>query len=141
MIVIFSTSLLIISLCVMLHFEALRKIAKISDWLKIRGRYRVTVVVLVGILSHTLHVWLFGLGYYFIVNLNHDNQIVSLDGPVSSFLDCVYFSFANYTSLGYGDLVPEGPMRFMAGTEALVGLVFIAWTASFLYLKMEQYWK
>lgn len=135
------TSIIIISLCVMLHFEALRKIAKISDWLKIQGRYRVTVSVLVGILSHTLHVWLFGLGYYFIVNLNQDNQIITLDGPVSSFLDCVYFSFANYTSLGYGDLVPEGPIRFMAGTEALVGLVFIAWTASFLYLKMEQYWK
>lgn len=135
------TSIIIISLCVMLHFEALRKIAKISDWLKIRGRYRVTVSVLVGILSHTLHVWLFGLGYYFIVNLNQDNQIVTLDGSVSDFLDCVYFSFANYTSLGYGDLVPEGPIRFMAGTEALVGLVFIAWTASFLYLKMEQYWK
>ena len=135
------TSIIIISLCVMLHFEALRKIAKISDWLKIRGRYRVTVSVLVGILSHTLHVWLFGLGYYFIVNLNQYNQIVTLDGLVTDFLDCVYFSFANYTSLGYGDLVPEGPIRFMAGTEALVGLVFIAWTASFLYLKMEQYWK
>ena len=135
------TSIIIISLCVMLHFEALRKIAKISDWLKIRGRYRVTVSVLVGILSHTLHVWLFGLGYYFIVNLNQDNQVVTLDGPVSDVLDCVYFSFANYTSLGYGDLVPQGPIRFMAGTEALVGLVFIAWTASFLYLKMEQYWK
>ena len=141
MVLIFATSLLIISLCVILHFEALRKIANISDWLKVKGRYRVTVSVLVGILSHTLQVWLFGLGYYFIVNLNKNNQIVTLDGPVSGFFDCVYFSFANYTSLGYGDLVPEGPLRFMAGTEALVGLVSIAWTASFLYLKMEQYWK
>ena len=110
------------------------------DWLNIKGRYRVTVSVLVAILSHTIHVWLFGLGYYTILHLEQGNEIITLDGPVAGFFDCVYFSFANYTSLGYGDLVPVGPIRFMAGTEALVGLVFIAWTASFLYIKMVRYW-
>ncbi|PXF63635.1 two pore domain potassium channel family protein [Kangiella spongicola] len=141
MVLILATSLLVISLCVISHLESLRRITILCDWLNIKGRYRITISVLVAILSHTIHVWLFGLAYFFILSLEKANQIVSLDGPVSSFLDCVYFSFANYTSLGYGDLVPEGPIRFMAGTEALVGLVFIAWTASFLYLKMEQYWK
>ena len=55
--------------------------------------------------------------------------------------ECTYFSFANYSSLGYGDLVPAGPLRFMAGMEALTGLVLIGWTASFMYLQMRRIWE
>lgn len=54
--------------------------------------------------------------------------------------DCTYFSFATYTSLGFGDVVPTGPIRFLAGIESLVGLVMIGWTASFLYVEMTQFW-
>jgi hypothetical protein len=31
--------------------------------------------------------------------------------------------------------------RLISGTEALTGLVMIAWTASFTYLLMERYWR
>jgi hypothetical protein len=58
-----------------------------------------------------------------------------------SLLDSVYFSFSAYTSLGLGDIAPLGGIRFTAGLEALVGLVLIAWSASFLYLEMTHYWK
>jgi len=37
--------------------------------------------------------------------------------------------------------VPSGPLRFMAGMEALTGLVLIGWTASFMYLQMRRVWK
>ncbi|MCC6208303.1 MAG: two pore domain potassium channel family protein [Gammaproteobacteria bacterium] len=52
--------------------------------------------------------------------------------------ECTYFSFSNHSSLGYGDLVLSGPFRFMAGMEALTGLVLIGWTASFMYLHMRR---
>ena len=54
--------------------------------------------------------------------------------------DILYFSLTTYTSLGYGDIVPLGPSRLLAGVEALVGLVLIAWTASFTYFEMRRYW-
>jgi hypothetical protein len=57
-----------------------------------------------------------------------------------SLLDCVYFSFTNYTSLGYGDVEPLGDIRFTAGLESLTGLVLIGWTASFLYVEMSRFW-
>lgn len=57
------------------------------------------------------------------------------------FAECAYFSFSNYSSLGYGDLVPSGPLRFMAGMEALTGLVLIGWTASFMYSQMPRVWE
>ncbi|HZK14381.1 MAG TPA: potassium channel family protein, partial [Desulfobaccales bacterium] len=59
----------------------------------------------------------------------------------SDFAEYTYFSLANYTSLGYGDLVPSGPLRFMAGMEALTGLVLIGWTAAFMYLEMRHIWE
>ena len=62
----------------------------------------------------------------------------SFGGNVSDFL---YFSAVNYTSLGYGDIHPLGSIRAIAVTEALTGLMMIAWSASFTYLKMEQIWQ
>lgn len=49
----------------------------------------------------------------------------------------IYFSFSSYTSLGYGDLVPAGALRFMAGMAALNGLLLITCTASFMYMQMQ----
>lgn len=38
-------------------------------------------------------------------------------------------------------MAPQGAIRFLAGTEALTGFILITWSASFLYLEMEQYWR
>lgn len=53
----------------------------------------------------------------------------------------VYFSVVVYTTLGLGDLVPEGAIRFLTGTEALTGSVLITWSASFTFLEMQRFWK
>ncbi|EGG99066.1 Protein yfbU [gamma proteobacterium IMCC2047] len=55
-------------------------------------------------------------------------------------LDCGYHSFVTYTSLGFGDIIPTGYLRFITGIEALAGLVLIAWTASFVYVEMRRFW-
>jgi hypothetical protein len=57
-----------------------------------------------------------------------------------SLMDCVYFSFTTYATLGTGDIVPHGDLRFLSALESLTGLVLITWTASFLYLEMTRYW-
>ncbi|MFL6662236.1 MAG: potassium channel family protein, partial [Rhizobacter sp.] len=53
---------------------------------------------------------------------------------------CLYFSAETYTSLGFGDITPVGPIRLLAGVEALNGLLLIGWSASFAYIAMERYW-
>ena len=57
------------------------------------------------------------------------------------FEDCVYYSFVTYTTLGFGDLIPTGPLRFLTGIESLTGLVLITWTASCIYLQMETLYR
>jgi hypothetical protein len=55
-------------------------------------------------------------------------------------LDYLYFSAVIYTSLGIGDIVPTEHLRFLAGVEALNGLLLIAWSASFLFSTMNRLW-
>lgn len=52
----------------------------------------------------------------------------------------MYFSAITYTTVGFGDFVPTGPVRFLAGTEALTGFLLITWSASFTFLEMRRYW-
>ena len=56
------------------------------------------------------------------------------------FLDHIYLSAMSYTTVGFGDVTPVGPIRFLAATEALSGLVLITWSAWFTFLEMERFW-
>jgi hypothetical protein len=60
-----------------------------------------------------------------------------LSGPLAADL---YFSCAAFTTVGFGDIVPSGPLRLLAGMEALTGFVLITWTASYLYIEMSRTW-
>ena len=40
-------------------------------------------------------------------------------------LDCVYFSFTTYTTLGTRDIEPIGDLRYLTGLESLTELVLI----------------
>ena len=88
--------------------------------------------------AHAAEVWIFGISYY-LMNRSENWGLLkgNFDG---SLLDCVYFSFTSYTTLGTGDIVPLGDLRFLSGLESLTGLVLITWSASFLYLEMTRYW-
>ena len=54
---------------------------------------------------------------------------------IGGLLDLVYFSATVFTTLGFGDLVPVGPIRMITSTEALAGLALITWSASFTFLQ------
>ncbi len=64
-----------------------------------------------------------------------------LSDDVLAAADYIYFSATVYSTLGFGDLVPTGPVRFMAGAESVTGLLMITWSASFTYLEMVRYWR
>jgi hypothetical protein len=53
----------------------------------------------------------------------------------------IYLSAISYTTVGFGDVAPVGPIRLLVATEAITGFVLIAWSASFTYLEMERFWK
>lgn len=103
-----------------------------------RRRFLVVIGVFGALVAHTVEVWLFAAGYYF---MHHAEGWGELTGNVvGSYLDCIYFSFSTYSTLGYGDIAPVGNIRYLTSIESLTGLVLITWSASFLFLEMQSYW-
>ena len=135
----FFINVLLVLAAVFIHYEVLTRIAALLPRLPIAAKPRLLVAALAALLAHVVEVWLFAVGYTVYL---HIPGMGSLEGLVTgSWSDSVYFSFINYTSLGFGDIIPVGHIRFLAGIEALTGLVLIAWTASFLFFEIQKSWK
>lgn len=136
MLTVLTFTTLAIVFVVTLHYEALAYLSKTHFQRQWSARLLMPIGMLILIFIHVVEVWIFGFTYYLVFVIGGVGEIL---GEFSyGVLDCVYFSFVNYTTLGYGDLVPSGQIRFVAGTESLVGLVMIAWSASFTYLEMQR---
>ena len=58
----------------------------------------------------------------------------------ASITNHLFFPYAEFTTADLGDIVPTGPLRLLAGVEALTGFVLITRTASYLYLEMTRVW-
>ena len=125
-------------LAVTAHYEGLRLM---SDRIQPRiGHERPMIVVMILwlVLLHIIEIWIFGFTYYALLNLGDFGHLEGV--PVSGFLDCVYFSATVFTTLGFGDIIPHGPIRFVTGTEAVAGLTLITWSASYTFLEMSKTW-
>lgn len=127
----------IVVLVVLMHREALVRLSALLKVMHSRHNLRLVTAVLGVLIAHTAQVWVFAIAYFF---MHHADSWGSLQGNFNgSFLDCVYFSFATFTTVGYGDIEPVGALRFLTGIEGLTGLVLITWSASFLFMKMQRY--
>lgn len=136
-IVILACALLIL-MSTVLHYEALRVLNNRLPGLDIPSRSKLLVVMMGAFVAHMLEIALYGGALYLLVA---DLGVGGLVGAAGfSFANCMYFSAETYTSLGFGDLTPTGPVRLLAGAEALNGLLLIGWTASFTYISMERFW-
>lgn len=102
-------------------------------------RLRIMWVIIAIFAGNSIAVWLYALVYW--LGLMVFPSLGEFTGILEhNFYDALYFSASTYSSLGYGDIVPTGPIRMMASIEVLNGLVMISWSASFTYLAMEKFW-
>mgnify|MGYP005827133195 CR=1 FL=1 len=136
---VFIVNSIIIAVVVLLHYEILRQLTKFLPKLKIRHNFKIVLGVFGALLAHMIEVWVFAIAYYTMIQFEGWG---SLEGNSSgSLMDCAYFSFTTYTTLGFGDIQPIGSIRYLTGIESLTGLVLVTWTASFLYFEMQSYWR
>jgi len=126
--------------CVLVHYEGLtwmsHKLLRRHD---ANPRRKVLMGVLGVLLLHVAELWLFGAAFWGLGRVEGTGHVVGAD-PLG-LLDAVYLATMSYTTVGFGDVSPVGPIRFMAGTCALTGFVMITWSASFLFLEMERFWR
>lgn len=129
---------LVVALTVVLHYEVLSSLnRRLPSWKRVPARLRVLALIFVLLGLHLLEIVVFGVGIHLVAFFPALGEVSGGAG----LLDSVYLSATTYSTLGYGDLVPRGPIRILVGMESLVGLLMITWSASFTYLEMQQYWR
>ena len=139
MLSVFVANSIIVAVAVMIHYEFLYHMTKLIKAMKIGHRYRIVLGVFGALTAHAVEVWIFAFAFFAMLRAEGWGH---LEGNFSgSLMDCAYFSFTTFTTLGFGDIAPIGDLRYLTGIESLTGLVLITWTASFLYLEMQRYWE
>lgn len=128
-----------VALCVLVHYEGL--IFAYARLSRHGGHHRVKVLygIAAVLLLHVVEIWVFGVAYWLLLTWPEAGQVAG--HATMGLMDSVYFSAMTFSTVGYGDIAPVGPIRFLAGTEGVTGLVLITWSASFTYLEMNRYWR
>jgi len=138
MLAVFLLNSFIIAIAVLIHYEFLYRISVFIPRMRIKHRFRIVVGVFGALIAHSIEICLFSLAYHYLPRFEGWGY---LDGNFDgSLMDCIYFSYTIFTTLGFGDIEPHGHIRHLVGLESLTGLLLITWTASFLYYEMQRYW-
>lgn len=124
-------------LAVGVHYEGLVLGSALVNRVAGPARVGVALGVVVALAAHMVEVLLYAVAWMALINAGH----VELNIPSPTPLDSVYFSGSVYTSLGFGDIVPVRGGQILAVSEAVTGLVLIAWTASFTFFEMRSHWE
>jgi voltage-gated potassium channel Kch len=129
MAIVAAVCVLLVVLTTFIHYEVLRGLSAGLPRARVPSRGKLLVVIFATFCAHAVEIALYAIAI-FILDPGHFTVSTSL-----------YFSAETYTSLGYGDVVPTGDVRLLAGVEALNGLLLIGWSASYTYLSMERFWR
>jgi len=105
-----------VCLSVLVHYEGLLFTSRRLATLGLLRRTKVLYGIGSVLILHVFEIWILGLTLWLLLQLPACDSL----GPTPQhLLDALYFSAVTYTTVGFGDLAPIGPNRFLAGTEAL----------------------
>ncbi len=104
---------LLVGLSVLIHYEALLRISTFMSARLTQPSLALVMGILFALLAHIVEIWIFAVGYYELIQAGHYGTL--LGDLTQGFQDCVYYSFVTYTTLGFGDFIPTGLIRFLTG--------------------------
>ena len=70
--------------------------------------------------AHLIAILVWAVSYYMV-------------GIVPDPHDTFYFAFANYTTLGYGDIMPVKRWRLLGPMTAMNGMLLFGWSAAVIF--------
>ncbi len=129
---------MLLGLTTLFHYEVLRGLSRGLPPLRIPHRAKLILVIFAAFLAHIVEIALYAIAISILV-LYVGNGTLGGSGHFS-LNTALYFSAETFSALGYGDMVPGGELRLLAGFEALNGLLLIGWSASYTYIAMERFW-
>lgn len=80
----------------------------------------MAATVLVLLAAHVIEVTIWGFAYAALQ-------------AVPKQVDAFYFAFVNYTTLGYGDILPESRWRLIGPITAMNGVLLFGWSTAVIY--------
>jgi len=112
------------------HYQALRLTA--GNFITGRtSAVRLIIIVVFAFIAHLIEIVVYAVIYKLmtsVAGLGH------LAGEFNNrFIEFIYYSAVNYTTLGLGDIWPHGPIRCVTTIEAINGLFLIGWSVTFTY--------
>lgn len=129
-------TILAIALAIGLHFSALLLITKLLSHFHGTHPASIVLALFLAVIAHLLEILIFAGAWQIMYSMG----LITFSIESPSFLDIFYFSGTTYTTVGYGDILLTGEGRIMSVIEGVMGLVLIAWTASFTYFEMNRKW-
>jgi voltage-gated potassium channel Kch len=138
MLIVGAFCMVLLVLTTAIHYEVLRALTVSLPAIAVPARAKLVVVIFGTFFAHAAEIALYALAIYALVRYLGLGTLG--ESGRFSLSAALYFSAETYTSLGYGDVIPSGDLRLLAGAEALNGLLLIGWSASYAYLAMERFW-
>src|SRR6266550_3387445 len=108
-----------------------------SNWLDILASWSLEQLVgfwLAIIIVFGFIYWVAGIGMGW--GLQAGNTAIRPD--VNGLGTAIYFSFVTALSIGYGDIIPVGPLRILAVTEGIAGLLIFGCVISKLVSRRQE---
>lgn len=129
----------LIALTVVIHAVALdqiiRRVSQIEAVLKrlVKGarlpKPMIVTAIVMGIMAaHSLEIWLWAACYYFMHALG-------------DFSGALYFSTTAFTTVGFGDGMPDGLWRLAGAIESADGFMLFGWSTAFTFEVLTQIYR
>ena len=116
----------VVTVTMVIHYEALFWLSKkLPKLCQIRPRLQVLVGVLCVFIVHVIEIWLFAFAFYFSSMIEGMGKLTGNLSEGGGLLDCVYFSFVTFTTVGYGDVSPVGPYGKVIACVLMVHCKFL----------------
>lgn len=129
---------ILVATCVLVHFESLTAVNRFIRTHERLVRKHLVLIILLIVSLHLVEILIFSGGYFIA---HHVLELGSFAGEREfALIDYFHFSAETYTSVGYGDLYPVGPIRVLSSLEGLTGLLLVAWSGAFSYFTVQKLW-
>jgi hypothetical protein len=126
--------------CVAVHLQALTWLWRVGPARRAARRPVPIAALVIGCLvAHVVEIGVNAVGLVLIATVDGDTRLAR-EGLEHERLEVWYYSACFYTSLGVERNPPTAGLRLFTTSEALLGLILITWTASFLFLLMQEAW-
>lgn len=129
-------TLVLLAATILLHHEVVHRVLGWAAASRAHARMKTLVAMVAFVVAHNVAIWLYAAGYW--LGSTHLGIGGFAPGAMTGVLDYVFFSAEAYTSIGLDNFKPIGGVRLIAGMEAVVGLMMIAWSGSATYLVLRS---